>query len=288
MGERMRRHRIIHAPVCLLLALAAAPAYAQVASWEGTSLPEADGWDRSAFCTPDRWIEGTWFRQALVAGECGPPPGGDRDSYRRSLEAFNGTTQFFVEFRLETDGDRSEIPGGAPALVAMGNVFGVNYHVTVSQDLVQFLRDADLPIWFIEIEPGIPHTYRIELYPDRYAFYIDAYLIDVGVSEGRFPAHDSVITWRGKSWYLPCENAWDYIRYGVIPVDGSGDYDSDGALTEDDFYFFHECLTNVRPGINGGPANDAGPGCRFADFDSDGDTDLWDFAAFQNAFGEAP
>jgi len=170
----------------------------------------------------------------------------------------------------------------------MGNFFGVNYHITVARDLVQFFRDAPLPIWLVEIAPDVAHTYRIELYPDRYEFYVDADLIDEGVPEGLFPAHDSIVTWRGKSWYLPCENAWDYIHYGVIPADGSGDYDSDGAVTRDDFYFFHECLTNDRPGIQGGPANDAGPGCRFADFDSDSDTDLHDLAEFQNAFNERP
>jgi hypothetical protein len=51
----------------------------------------------------------------------------------------------------------------------MGNFADVSYHVTVSRDLVQFLRDVDLPIWFFEIEAGVPHTYRIELYPDWYA-----------------------------------------------------------------------------------------------------------------------
>ena len=129
---------------------------------------------------------------------------------------------------MQTDGARSEIPWGAPALVAMGNFFGVVYHTTVARDLVQFLRDVDLPILLIEIEPGIAHTYRIELYPDWYAFYIDAYLIDEGVPEGPFPAYDSQIAWLGSSWEIPCENAWDYIRYGVIPVDASADYDSDG------------------------------------------------------------
>lgn len=282
---RVARIRII--ATCLLLDGAVAPAYSQVASWEGTSFPETEGWDRSVFCTPERWIEGTWFWQALAAGDCAPPPDGDRDSYRRSLEPLNGVPQFFLEFRVQTNGDRSEIPGAAPTVVAMGNFFGVVYHVTVSRDLVKFLRDVDLPIWFIEIEPNVPHTYRIELNSDRYAFYIDAYLIDEGVPEGPFPAHDSVITWRGKSWYLPCENAWDYIRYGVIPVDGSGDYDSDGTVTLDDFYFFHECLNNDRPGIQGGPGNDAGPGCRFADFDSDGDVDLLDFAEFQKLYAGA-
>ena len=287
-GDIMRSDRIVLHASWVLLCMAGVPILAQVVSWEGTSFPEAEGWARSTFCTPGRWIEGSWFRQALAVGECAPPPDGDRDSYRRSLESLNGVTTFFVEFRLQSDGDSSEIPGGAPAVVAMGNFFGVVYHVTVSRDLVKFLRDADLPIWFIEIERDVPHTYRIELHADRYAFYIDAYLIDEGVPEGPFPAYDSVITWRGKSWYLPCENAWDYIRYGVIPVDGSGDYDSDGAVTLDDFYYFHECLTNVRPGIQGGPTNDAGPGCRFADFDSDGDVDLRDFAEFQNAFTSSP
>ena len=215
-----------------------------------------------------------------------PVPGGGQDTYRRSLAALNGVARFFVEFRVQTDGDRSEIPYGAPTVVAMGNNAGVLYHVTVASDLVQFFRDVDLPIWYIEIEPGVPHTYRIELYADRYAFYIDADVIDEGVPEGPFPAHRSQIPWQGESWHLPCHNAWDYIRYGVIPADGSGDYDSDGAVTLDDFYYFHECLTNDRHGIHGGPDNDAGPGCRFADFDSDGDVDLRDFAEFQIAFGQ--
>ena len=39
-----------------------------------------------------------------------------------------------------------------------------------------------------------------------------------------------------------------------------------------------ECLG----GQHGGPGNDAGPGCRFADFDTD--TDLRDFAEFQVNF----
>jgi len=284
----MRGDRIHLAATWLLLGATAAPVLAQVFSSEFFSDPVSEGWQLVLqYCSPQTWNDQGWYHQALDSDACPPGPGG-RDSYRRSLEPLNGLAEFFLEFRLHTDGDRSEIPGGAPTVVAMGNFFGVNYHVTVARDLVQFLRDADLPIWFIEIEPGVPHTYRIELNADRYSFYIDAYLIDEGVAEGPFPAHDSVITWRGRSWYLPCHNAWDYIRYGVIPVDASGDYDSDGAVTLDDFYFFHECLTNVRPGINGGPENDAGPGCRFADFDSDGDTDLLDFAAFQNCFGVYP
>jgi hypothetical protein len=272
----------------LLLAVAATRLPAQVFSSEFDSDPVSEGWELVLrYCEPQTWNEDGWYHQVLDLEACPPGPGG-RDEYRRFLEPFNGVEWFFVEFRVQTDGERSEIPGGAPTVLAMGNFFGVVYHITVSRDMVRFLRDVDLPIWLVEIESGNPHTYRIELYPDRYAFYIDADVVDEGVPEGPFPAHGSVITWRGRSWYLPCHNAWDYIRYGVIPADGSGDFDSDGAVALNDFYFFHECLTNRRPGINGGPDNDAGPGCRFADFDSDSDTDLRDFADFQNWFAEAP
>jgi len=69
------------------------------------------------------------------------------------------------------------------------------------------------------------------------------------------------------------------------PDDASGDYDSDGAETLIDQYFVVDCLTKDGPGIFGGPAEDAGPGCRFADFDADSDVDLFDFAEFQNDFG---
>jgi hypothetical protein len=78
---------------------------------------------------------------------------------------------------------------------------------------------------------------------------------------------------------------WEHVRYGVIPPDAAGDFDSSNSIGLFDFYFFQECLTNLRIGINGGPGNDAGPGCRWANMDgADSDVDLADFAAFQNAF----
>jgi hypothetical protein len=139
---------------------------------------------------------------------------------------------------------------------------------------------------FADVGPGIAHTYRLELVGVvSYAWYIDGMLVDDGIPEGAYPTDNShVISFRGKSWYLESTTRWDYIRYGVIPEDGSGDYDSDEDVDARDFYFFHECLTNTRPGINGGPDNDAGPGCRFADFDADSDVDLRDVAVFQQIF----
>lgn len=275
--------------IWLLCGAAATPALAQVFSSEFFSDPISEGWNLTTrYCQPETWNEDGWYHQQLDHDACPPGPEGAFDGYTRSLESFNGLAPFFAEFRLDTDGDRSGIFYGSPLVLAVDNIFGVLYHFRVARDLVTFFRDVSLPGWLIDIEPGVPHTYRIELYADRYAFYIDAYLIDEGVPEGPFPAHDSRITWQGESWNLPCENAWDYIRYGVIPADGSGDYDGDGAVTGDDFYFFQECLSNDRPGIHGGPESDAGPGCRFVDFDSDGDSDLRDFAEFQSVFGGLP
>ncbi|MBI3834395.1 MAG: hypothetical protein HY287_08715 [Planctomycetes bacterium] len=274
--------------IWLLLGSATESVPAQVFSSEFFSDPASEGWDLlGRYCEPQTWNAEGWYYQRLSLDACPPGPGGGDDAYQRSLQALNGTARFFLEFRLQTDGERSEIPYGAPTVVALANSYGVVYHVTIARDLIQLFRDVDLPILLIGIEPGVPHTYRIELYPDRYAFYIDAYLSDEGLPDGPFPARDSRIAWEGDSWYLPCDNAWDYIRYGVTPIDGSGDYNSNGTVTQNDF-FFHECLTNVRPGINDGPDENAGPGCRFADFDSDGDTDLLDFAQFQNAFHSSP
>ena len=61
---------------------------------------------------------------------------------------------------------------------------------------------------------------------------------------------------------------------GVIPADGSGDFDSDDDVDLDDYYFFQDCVTD--------PNTDAGPGCVWADFDFD--VDLIDFSHFQAAF----
>ncbi len=268
----------------LLVGATSAPARAQIFKSEFFAEPVSEGWESiTQYCEPELWNDMGWYHQQLDLDACPPGPQGGHDSYRRSLQPLNGSSKFFAEFRVQTDGDRSEIPYGAPALLAMGNNAGVNYHITVAGDLVKFAVQLD-PIWFIEIEQEVPHTYRIELHPSRWSFYIDDELIDQGTPRGPFPAYESVIAWQGSSQYLPCENAWDYIRYGVTPNDASGDFDSDAAVTLSDFYFVEECLTNQRPGINGGPEMDAGPGCRFADFDADGDVDLLDFAEFQNLF----
>lgn len=263
---------------CLVTLNLAGPVCGQVFSYECNSLSEEAGWEvQVLYCDPELRVDGGWFVQHVKPG-CGGPPNGGQHDLGRTLDEYAGVESFFVEWRVHTDGDRSEIDGTAPANLAVGNVFGVVYHCTIARDLVRF-SFFRRPTVFFPIEPDYPHTYRLELYGDtRYILFVDGFVEDIGVPEGAFPTNRSQIDWRAKSWYLESTTKWDYIRYGRIPEDASGDYDSDDDFDLFDYYFVHECFSLSGPGVN------AGPGCRFADFDGDADTDLRDFAQFQNRF----
>lgn len=263
----------------LLLALPAAIVRADVVSYEGNSFPEVSdqGWERTPFCDPERSIDDGWLAAHVEVG-CGGPPGGDKDRYIRSLGDFAGEERFFLEWRMETDGDRSEIPGVSPASMVAGGFFGVTYHFTLASDQVRFQRDAFVVTVFVDIAPDVPHTYRLELYGgDQYVVYVDGQVIDSGIPSARYPSQESdVLAFRAQPWFLPNTTRWDYVRLGTMPIDGSGDYDSDGQVDGEDFYFFEECLL--------GSGVDAGPGCRFADFDFDTDVDCDDWASFKQAW----
>src|SRR5262245_9792611 len=108
---------------------AAATALAGVVAYEGDSFPEErpdQFWQRTPFCEPDRWIEDGLLNQHVEVG-CGGPPGGDQDRYFRSLADFAGEQEFFIEFRMYTDGDSSEFPGVSPASLVAGGFFDVSY-----------------------------------------------------------------------------------------------------------------------------------------------------------------
>jgi hypothetical protein len=263
------------------IVLAAAPALADVISYEGTSFPEADGqgWEYTPFCDPERWLEDGRLFQHVEVG-CGGPPGGDKDRYIRSLADFAGEQDFFIEFRMQTDGDQSEIPGVSPAVLAAAGLFGISYDFVIAKDLVRFQRDDFQVTVFVDVDPRAPHTYRLELYgEDRYAVFVDCEIIDEGIPGGQFPSNEfDVIAFRVQPWFLENTTQWDYVRLGTIPQPGSGDFDSEGDVDLRDFYFFDECLTN------GGPGVEAGPGCLWADMDQDGDVDFHDFSLFQLAF----
>jgi len=260
----------------------------QVITYEGSVIPETEGWERRLAGTlgAERTVVDGWFVQTVGLPEGWPGPTGDADFYRMPLDAFVGAAQFFVEWRGETDNpawllDLSAVPVVA---VAGGNGPGF-YHTTMTNERVQLLRSVTFPLVFVDLAADVPHTYRLELDADRsYAWFIDGIAVESGQPEGPYPDATERITWGVRRSYVDATTRWDYVRYGVIPIDGSGDYDSDEDVDGRDFYFFHECLTNDRPGINGGPDNDAGPGCRFADFDADTDVDLQDVAVFQQLF----
>ncbi len=205
------------------------------------------------------------------------------------LTSFADSESFFVEWRMITDNpawliEEWQVP---TVVVAGGNGPGF-YHTVMTADLVRLLRSLSLPLVFAEIEPGTAHAYRLELFGDQlYVMFVDGEIVETGVPEGAYPDPTARLLWGAEVTHDDAPNAasaWDYVRAGRIPQDASGDYNNDEAHTLIDHYFIVDCLTKDGPGIFGGPGNAAGPGCRFADFDSDADVDLLDFAAFQNTF----
>lgn len=266
--------------VLLALIVVAGTVRADVTTFEGFSFPEDedDSWLYTPFCQPQRWMEGGWLFQHVEVG-CGGPPGGDRERYLRSLADFVGEDHFFIEFRMYTDGDSSEIPGVAPSGLVAGGFFNVSYDFVISSDLVRFQRDAFVVTVFVEIEPGVPHTYRLELHgADAYFVYIDGEEINSGVPGGQYPMDENdVMAWRTEPWFLSNTTQWDYVRLGTIAQFGSGDFNSDLEVGSYDLYYFQECLSSEAGSWSG---------CAWADMDLDGDTDCDDWALFREAWSD--
>ncbi len=258
-----------------LVLVLAPPVLADVFSYECDSFPEDSGWDIvQIYCDPELWIEEGHFFQHVDMCPSDPPPGGQKATYRRSLDDFIGEEEFFIEWVVETDADQSEIPWGGGAAFAAGSTGGVNYTFFITRDLVKLNRDNTLPIIFVDIEPGA-HTYRLELYgADLYVWYIDGVVVDSGLPEGAYPSYNPTLTFRAKSYWLPNLTRWDYIRYGTISAN-PGDFNFDWEIDFYDLYYFHECLTT-----------EAGnwAGCAWADMDGSGGVDCDDWALFRKAW----
>ena len=269
------------------LLVCAAPVVAGIVSYEATSFfPERVGWIRihQPFLA-DRWLDDGWLFQNPELVDEGPVIFGEDDFYRRDIPelADDAIDNFFLKWMVETDGPQA-FGAVAPCSMVAGGISGVLYHFTIAKDKVQLKRDSQIPLVFFDIEPDVPHTYRLELQPGTYTVYIDGEVVDAGVSEGPYPTADSTIVFGARAAIEASVTRWNFVRLGQIPTDASFDFDSDEDVDHQDYYYVGECLGKDGPGIFGGPENDAGPGCRFADSDNDGDVDLKDIAAFQNAF----
>ncbi|MFQ5415258.1 MAG: hypothetical protein ACE5E6_12445 [Phycisphaerae bacterium] len=266
--------------------------------YEGNALPERVGFERIQVFDADRWVHaGRFFQQIDIGAGSGGPYDGEYDGYQMALRPFIATP-FFTEWRMMTDAPDSEVDGnnGGARMIAVGG--GVNYHFNMASGLALILRGYPFPTLYFDIDPGVPHTYRLEVYgADYFEFRIDDIAMDSGLPEAEFPTADALVSFGGQYFLSDHRAQWDYVRFGTIPIDGSGDYDSDGDVDHADFAMMHECLYGYgdgppgggfQPAVGfqplGGPDATAPAGCRFADFDHDADVDLRDIAACQNAF----
>jgi len=264
--------------VWLLLAV---PSLGEVLVSELASDPLAEGWTVvGQWGELASWVENGVYYQDFP-NNCVPGPVCANQSLSRSIEMFNGRQSWFYEYRVSGTGNQAEIPNGAPTVLATANSFGNAYHVTLASDKIKLSGGPSIPILFYDIEPAI-HTIRLELSneppPATFHWYVDSVLVLEGLAKSPFPDFDSRITWQGRSWQQPTVNAWHYIRAGDIPLDASGDFDSNGQVDSFDHFYFSECKERSAGG------EPVFPSCSWADFDASGTVDCSDWAAFKAAW----
>ncbi len=251
--------------------------YADLVVYEGEVFPEELEWERVGTFDADRALVDGWLVIDVDLGVWAPPPGGEQDLYKRDIPEF-AAQSFFVEWRVKTDAPREEISGvGGSSLVIAGGV-ATNYHTTIASDQARFIVDGE--VWWVDIEPHVPHVFRVEFLGDEwFSWSIDGVELVAGDPEADIFSGAPLIQWGSKMWNTPSINEWDYVRYGTIPEPGSGDFDADGDVDLDDFHFFQDCVAPLD--------DEGGPGCvslEVGDFDKDGDIDFHDFGALQVAF----
>lgn len=257
----------------VVFSVSARNALAAIFVYEAQSMPDVSGWQTvQNYCNPLLSIQNGWFCEIMDVCPGVPPPGGQQATYRRDIAEMAEAEAFFVEWRVQTTADKSELNWGGGAALSAASHGDVNYAFKIAADRAELNRDNLLPLAIADIDAGVPHTYRLELVGAvSYVWYIDGQVVDSGSPEGNYPSAEPFIVWRANVAFLPSTTQWDYIRYGTIPADGSGDFDSSGAVDANDVYFFLDCLL--------GP-DSTGPGCRWADMNHDGATNAADIQQF--------
>lgn len=256
------------------------PLRADVVAYECDQFPSAFGWeDGVIWCDPDLSIEEGWLvYRDLHLCEGYPPPNGQQAFYVRPLDDFIGVPSFFAQWVVETTAPRSEIPWAGGAAFGLGSYGLTGYSFYIARDQVKLNRDNRLPIIFVDIAPGTPHTYRLELYEgQQYIWYIDGQVVDSGVPEGPYPANDQpLIVWGARSAYFPNTTRWDYIRFGTIPPGERGDVNCDGRINNFDIDPFVLALSDATAYASEHPACDINT----ADANADGQVNNFDIDGF--------
>lgn len=239
-ARRVRRRAWPFAPFLMAFAVCGV-APAQVITYEGSIFPETLGWQRFSGTAPQRNVDGGWLIQTIEHGQ---------DYYRYDIGGMTGLVgRFFVEWRAVTDNPEWLIyEWQVPAVVSAAGRAASLYHTVMTESAAVLLRDNFIPRVIVPISIGLPHVYRVDVFPDKYLWYIDGVVIDSGVPEGSYPDPDAFVIWGASLTYdgAPAAiTAWDYVRLGRIPDDASGDYDSNGAVTLIDQYFVADCLTRA-------------------------------------------
>lgn len=277
--------RFFPVAIAAILHVAAALAPAEVITSEFFSVPEDEGWtlvvrEGEVFSWADDGVYHQDFPSTCALEDvCGT------EAFTLSVDAFNGNTAWFYEFRVSATGGRSEIIAGAPTSFSAFNAFGELYLARVASDQVKLFRDSSLPVLFFDLTPGILHRIRIELdnsQPPTYEWFIDSVSVDAGLAEDVFPSDDARITWQGRTWMQPTLNAWDYIRFGDIPIPASGDFNSDGQVDDFEVFYIDECIQRSAAGE---PAH---PSCSWSDVNGDNTVDCTDWEVIAGTLWTGP
>lgn len=269
----------------MLTFLLAVHVEAGVFSSEYSSSPIEEGWTQVTLgCDPSTSVSNGNFIQDLDDIGCPPDwPEGDTQAFRREMPEFELELHWFYEYRVEATADSTQVVGGAPIGIAAFNSFGINYHIFHASDAIRFSQDFS-PIFF-PIEPGMPHTVRLELNnigDPTYKWFIDGQVVLEGDAEGPFPDNSPAFVWQGRSWQLPTLNTWYYIRYGTIPTEGSADFDSNGSTDSDDLFYISECIERSAAG------EAAYPSCSWADMNGDNAVTCLDWDVIKADFWDGP
>jgi len=261
--------------ITIPLLIAASLVYAEPyqVNYEGDVFPEEVGWER--------YTTGGGATRSIQNGvlllESTDPLVSDVYLLDRQGQLDAGLGEmFYAEWRMRL------LPGSGIAdvdcFMARDSEAG-DINMTWSSDYFWSLHDDhEFPIDATEF-----HCYRVEsTNMVEYDFFIDGAYRFTGFFDP--PGVTSSWVYFGDSSIGQASSSeWDYFRFGVMPISGTGDIDHDGDIDLGDFATFALCFMGSE--VFAPPPACAGQEFILSDLDYDGDVDLGDFSTFALAFG---